>query len=108
MPDFVSSPANFCHLLPYFVGYLDAFPNLIPPTAGKVAFCDLSCTFQKQLTNISLQAFVFLLQEMLTSYYEENWMKSPLKWSGVVTLLEKKNVYKYPFEAIDDVSLKIY
>ena len=28
MPDFVSSPANFCHLLLSFVGYFDVFPNL--------------------------------------------------------------------------------
>ena len=28
MPDFVSSPANFCHLLLYFVGYFDVFPYL--------------------------------------------------------------------------------
>ena len=25
--DFVSSPANFCHLLSSFVGYFDAFPD---------------------------------------------------------------------------------
>ena len=28
MPDFVSSPVNFCHLLLSFVGYFDVFPYL--------------------------------------------------------------------------------
>ena len=28
MPDFVSSPANFCQLLLSFVGYFDVFPNI--------------------------------------------------------------------------------
>ena len=27
IPDFISSPAHFCQLLLYFVGYFDVFPK---------------------------------------------------------------------------------
>ena len=37
MPDFVSSPANFCHLLLSFVGYFDVFPK-----SELIIQCDVS------------------------------------------------------------------
>ena len=36
MPDFVSSPANFCQLLLSFVGYFDVFPNEVDASKSDV------------------------------------------------------------------------
>ena len=60
MPDFVSSPANFCYLLLSFAGYFDVFPN------GKWKCQALKCislalprnqALRFKLKNIHIQTF---------------------------------------------------
>ena len=41
--------------------------NLIPPTDVQMAFCDLSHTFDQEVTNVSQHVFVILLWGILTT-----------------------------------------